>query len=460
MAKPTKISPFHLPSILRLEKNPLLALDLFRNPNPSPSTSRTPRFRYSARSYDLIITKLGKARMFPEMEEVLSQLLLDTRVSPREPLFCHVISFYGRARLADRAHHTFDQIPSFRCPRTIKSFNSLLDAFLQCRNLEAIRSLIRDVDAGEFNPDACTCNILIRAFPDSARFLFDEMRRRGIPPTVTTFGTLIAILCDKSKVHDAFRVKEMMLNSYNMEPNAHVYTTLIKALCNKNELDLALKLKEEMMSDKELGLDSAVYSTLIRAMFRAGRKGEVVDILEEMKKNGVKPDTVAYNAMIAGFCTDEKDFDAAFEVLNEMEKNGCKPDVVSYNIIIAGFCKEGRWREAYDLFDDMPRRECRRDVVSYRTLFEGLCNAREFKEAVLVFDEMLFKGYVPRAESLKKFLEGINGEGDGVSVESTLRRLVEVNALELSMWEKAVGDVLKDSQQGKIAELVDCLILD
>ena len=90
----------------------------------------------------------------------------------------------------------------------------------------------------------------------------------------------------------------------------------------------------------------------------------MVEVLEEMKQNKVKPDVVTYNAMIAGFC-DDKDFDASFEVVNEMERNGTKVDVVSYKTIISGFCKEGWWRDA-ELFEDMPRRECEPNVLTYK----------------------------------------------------------------------------------------------
>nr|CAD1843222.1 unnamed protein product [Ananas comosus var. bracteatus] len=471
MAKLTTISPFRLTSLLRLEKDPSLALTLFLNPNPNRNPappSRPPPtkpFRYTARSYDLVVRKLGKARMFPEMESVLDRLLADARVVPDEALFCGVIAFYGRARMATRARRAFDRIPSFRCRRTVRSLNSLLHALLQCGDLGAVRSLLVEFNAGEFAPDACTYNILIHAAAASgsignARDLFDEMRERGIKPSVVTFGTLITALCDNSMLHDAFRLKELMLESYNMKPNVYVYTTLIKALCKNTQMGLALKLKEEMLLDKELTLDSAVYSTLIRMLFRAGRKGEVVGILEEMKGKGIEPDTVTYNAMLAGFCEDEKDFEAAFEVLNEMERKKCRADVVSYNTIITGFCKQGRWREARELFEDMPRRECRPDVVTYRILFEGMCGAEEFMEAGRVLDEMVFRGYAPRAENVKTFVEGVVEKCDWVLVESSLWRLSKVNALDLSGWEKAICGVLKDFQQFKLVELVDSLSSD
>nr|GLL22731.1 putative pentatricopeptide repeat-containing protein At1g53330 [Ipomoea trifida] len=118
MEKLKKVSPFRLSSLIRLEKDPKLALQLFLNPNPGQTHNASP-IRYSLLSYDRIICKLGRAKMFDEMETILEKLKEDTRVIPKEVIFCNVISFYGRARMPERAIRTFHRIPDFRCPRTM-----------------------------------------------------------------------------------------------------------------------------------------------------------------------------------------------------------------------------------------------------------------------------------------------------------------------------------------------------
>ncbi|RWR85887.1 putative pentatricopeptide repeat-containing protein [Cinnamomum micranthum f. kanehirae] len=451
------ISPFRLSSLLRLQKNPNLALQLFQNPNPNSSPKP---FRYSFLSYNLIISKLARAKMFDEMEQILLQMKHEIRFSPKESLFCNIISFYGRSRSPDRALATFDRIPTFNCYRTVRALNSLLNALLKCRNLEKIREIRSHLDRYA-SPDACTYNILINASClsnslDDAWNLFDEMRRKGIRPNVVTFGTLVSALCRNSMLDEAFRLKKKMMRVFHVKPNVFVYTSLIKGLCEMGELDSAFKLKDEMLLDEKVGVDAAVYSPLIIALFRTGRKGEVVSILEEMKGNGCKPDTVTYNAIIAGFCN-EKDFVSAFGVLDEMLEKGCKPDVFSYNTIIAGFCKGGRLREAIDLFEDMPRRECPPDVVSYRMIFDGLCDGMEFKEAALILDEMLFKGYAPRLLSVDKFVEGLCCEGDLELLGMVINSLLKGNAIHVDIWKMVVNSICVKSTKLNAFELVDRL---
>ncbi|KAL6865219.1 hypothetical protein ACP4OV_016370 [Aristida adscensionis] len=443
----TKFSSYHLAAALRREPDPAAALRLFLSP---PAATPSAPFRYSLRCYDLIISKLAAARLFPAMESILSRLhaaaAATSNLRPREQLLCRVISAYGRARLPAAARRAFAH-PAFPEPRTARSLNALLHALLACRcPLRDLLSVCRDA---ALPPDACTYNILMRAAAEAgslehARLLFDEMLRRGIAPTVVTFGTVVAALCNADRLEEAFEVKEVMVRRFGVMPNGHVYTSLMKGLCRRGDVDAAVRLKEQMAGNAELVLDSGVYATLVRALFRVGRKGEVVGLLEEMKRRGILADTVVYNAMIAGFFEDEKNPDGAFAVLDDMQKSGCKADVLSYNTLVAGLCKLGRWRDASELVEDMPRRGCPPDVMTYRMLFDAMCAAGEFHEADQVLDEMVFKGFAPSKDGAKKFIQGIEKEGDAVLLESVLCRLANVRALESSGWEKAVGGVLND----------------
>ncbi|KAG9448198.1 hypothetical protein H6P81_014326 [Aristolochia fimbriata] len=451
-----KISPFRLSSLLRLEKSPAAALQLFENPCDAKS------FRYSRCSYDLIISKLGRAKMFEQMEKIIVQMKQETRFCPKEILFCNVISYYGRSRMTDAALRVYDSIPSFNCQRTAKSLNSLLNALLNCREFEKIEAIYANL--GHYAvPDACTYNILINACClngslDCAWSMFDEMRKKGIRPNVITFGTLISGLCSNLMLDEAFRLKEEMVRVFRVNPNVFVYTSLIKGLCKANKLDLAFKLKDELLMSSNTGLDSAVYSTLISALFKAGRQGEIVGTLDEMKQNGCKPDTITFNAMIAGFCC-ERDFASAFGILDLMRKERCRPDVISYNTIISGLCKAGRLTEARDVFEDMPRRECYPDVVTYRTLFGSLCEGNQLDETVVLLDEMLFKGFSPHPESVQKFLEALFRDGEMELLSSVLCNLVKHDTVTLDTWEMVIGMTCKNHVTLKASEFVDCLAI-
>ncbi|XP_042022062.1 putative pentatricopeptide repeat-containing protein At1g53330 [Salvia splendens] len=457
MKKKLMVSPFTLSSLLRREKDPKLALQLFLNPNPHHSNAKP--FRHSLLSYDLIISKLGRAKMFSEMEIVMENLKKDTRISPEEIIFCNIMTFYARSRLPSKALHLFDEIPSYRCRRTVKSVNTLLNGLLVCHEFDKMMEVYdRIEDYG--SPDACTYNILINAFCVmvdlvSARKVFDEMLRRGVEPNVVTFGTLINGLCANSELDAAFSLKRRMERDFKIRPNAHIYIALMKGLCRVFRLDEAIRLKGEMLR-KKVELVPAVYSTLISASFKANRKGEVSGLLEEMRGNGCKPDTITYNAMIHGYCK-ENEFGLAFGALSEMEKDGCKPDVISFNVIIGGLCRERKEGEAYDLLEDMPRRGCAPDVVAYRTVFDGFCDVKQFKEAASILDEMSFMGYAHHTSSVSKCVDALLIEENKELLLTYVFMLVKRNSLDRYIWKLVTCLLFKDSSLD-VQELFDGLI--
>lgn len=384
--------------------------------------------------------------MFTQMENILEKLKNDTRVIPEEVIFCNIITFYGRARLSYKALQVFDEIPSFRCQRTVKSVNTLLNSLLICREFEKMRETFCNIE-NYANPDACTYNILLnaccmRSDLEGAWKVFDEMRRRGVEPNLVTFGTLMKLLCANSDLGKAFSLRRRMEKDFKIKPNAHIYIALIKGLCKVYQLDKAIKLKNEMLR-KKVELDPAVYSTLISAFFKVGRKGEVSGLLDEMRRNGCKPDTVTYNAMIHGFCQ-AKEIDSAFGALNEMEKQGCKADVISYNVILRGLCREGKVGEANDLFEDMRRRKCVPDVVTFRTLFDGFCDVKQFKEAARLLDEIVFLGYAPHSSCVSKYLSELM-VGKNKELLACLFMLVKRDSIDRYMWRLVTCVLCKDN---------------
>ncbi|XP_050221852.1 putative pentatricopeptide repeat-containing protein At1g53330 [Mercurialis annua] len=441
--KPKSVSPFRLASLLRLQQDPNLALHLFQNPNPNPPSPTKP-FRHSLRCYDLIITKLGRAKMFHEMESILLQLKTQTKFSPKEPLFCHIFTFYGRAGLSGNARKLFDEMPQYRCERTIKSFNTMLNVLMNCKEFDAMRDHFGSIE----RPDSCSFNIMIRGLCSDGRAgdalkVFDEMKKRDLVPNMVTFGSLIYGLCLDFKLKEAFKLKDYMVKVHGVCPNEYVYASLIKGVCGIGEISLAFRLKDEMERNK-VTIDSAIYSTLINGLFKFGRKDEALGVLEEMKLKGCKPDTVTYNVLINGFCKG-KDFETAYKLLDEMSENGFKPDVISYNVILGELCKDGKSSEANDLFEDMPRRGCAPDVLSYRIRFDGLCDALEFKEAAFSLDEMIFKGFTPRSSSICKFVNKLCQERNMDLLWSVLNSLVKINAIDIDLWKMVVDVVIKEN---------------
>ncbi|KAF6144877.1 hypothetical protein GIB67_001888 [Kingdonia uniflora] len=80
------------------------------------------------------------------MVQIPDQMKHEYRFAPKEIMLCNMIAYYGRARLPKPVLRLFDEIPSFRCERTVRSLNCLLNALLNCKDFDRIREIYANVD--------------------------------------------------------------------------------------------------------------------------------------------------------------------------------------------------------------------------------------------------------------------------------------------------------------------------
>ncbi len=61
----------------------------------------------------------------------------------------------------------------------------------------------------------------------------------------------------------------------------------------------------------------------------------------------------------------------AEEVLWSMQKEGLKPDTVSFNTVLAGLVRAGDYLRAQQVYKEMGKQGCPRDYVTYRTMMRA-----------------------------------------------------------------------------------------
>ncbi|RRT67013.1 hypothetical protein B296_00029471 [Ensete ventricosum] len=142
MEKATKMSPFRLSSLLRLETNPQLALPTLAqsNPDSKPFEALPPQrpHRLQARQGAHIRGDGERPTRDEPRDSFWSQ------GSPLLPRHLLLRPSPNAGRLFGAAGPSVLQLPSPRCS-----------------DLEGVRSMCRDLDEYRLTPDACTYNVLI-----------------------------------------------------------------------------------------------------------------------------------------------------------------------------------------------------------------------------------------------------------------------------------------------------------
>lgn len=142
-----------------------------------------------------------------------------------------------------------------------------------------------------------------------ARKLFDQFEKGSIP-SILTYNTLIAGMCEEGELCEAGRLWDDMVEK-GCAPNSFTYNMLIKGFCNTGKAEEGIRILEEMLC-KGCSPGKSTYGMLIDGL--RGKEGEVTKVLSVAMSSG-KIDTDCWDIF---FATMIEDLDTGATVLEKI----------------------------------------------------------------------------------------------------------------------------------------------
>ncbi|KAK7262354.1 hypothetical protein RJT34_29923 [Clitoria ternatea] len=256
-----RFAPEELCSVIAGQVNPIVCLELFH------WASQQPRFPHDVSAFHVSIKKLGAAKMYQEMDDIVNQLLAVPSIG-WEALFNTIIYYFIEARKLTRAVNVLNHMKISRnlnccCRPSIKTYNILFAALLGRGNnsdinhvyMETIRCVFRKMVNDEVKTDIFSLNSMIKGYVlslhvNDALGIFHQM---GVgydcQPNSLTSDYLIHGLCAPRRTNDA---KE---SCYEMKakgfiPSSESYNSLINSLAMGVDIEEAVNYLWEM-TDKQ-----------------------------------------------------------------------------------------------------------------------------------------------------------------------------------------------------------------
>eukprot|EP00198_Chlamydomonas_reinhardtii_P000668 XP_001690003.1 predicted protein [Chlamydomonas reinhardtii] len=185
---------------------------------------------------------------------------------------------------------------------------------------------------GELCPDIVSYNTVIKACGNAGQ-VYCLMRRRGIEPSVATYGTLVCIAADAGA---SGRVIEVWgwLRASGLEVHVTCANAYLAALIKQGEWDAAVGF--------------------FRSLLRGG--------------SPCRPNTITFNTLMAG-CLDRGQPEQVLTLFHELQSVcGLAPSVSSYGHVVAAYGGLGRWEDAFNVVAFMyphlhPDTACHRAMI-------------------------------------------------------------------------------------------------
>ncbi|XP_073281956.1 pentatricopeptide repeat-containing protein At2g27800, mitochondrial-like [Primulina huaijiensis] len=287
---PHRFTPEELHDVIVVQDDPLVCLELFN------WASHQHRFRHSVCTYHVTIKKLGAAKWYEEMDNVVNQVLSVPSIGS-EALYNTMIYYFTEARKLVRAVNIYNHMRDSRkldCRPSFRTYNILFTALLSRGKNSYINHL----------------------YMETIRSLFKKMVDDGVEPDIFCLNCMIKGYVLSLHVNDALRIFHQMGVVYDCQPNSFSYDYLIYGLCAQ------------------------------------GRTNNARELCDKMKKSGFVPSSKSYNSLVNSLAL-QGEIDGAVEFLWEMAESERLPDFITYRTVLDEMSRQRSVRDAMRLLEKL-----------------------------------------------------------------------------------------------------------
>ncbi|CAK0812225.1 unnamed protein product [Prorocentrum cordatum] len=230
-------------------------------------------------------------------------------------------------------------------------------------------------------------------------YIVDRARRDGVPLNASKLGRNMKACIRLGSADAALTLFDQLLEE-GAAPDAH---HIAKPVSDKFFKLVADNLGAERMRADGLGLlelmqahglaPSIDTQNRLVVAWKSKLPESVLSYFHKMKNAGVEISRIAYHSILMSH--ERSDPSATLLLFNEMDKLEIKPDGVAYNAVMGACCKLGMRDEAEQLFMQMADRALVPDSKSYCIMLKVYASSNQLTRAMSIWETMRDQRFEP-----------------------------------------------------------------
>ncbi|KAL5581142.1 hypothetical protein UlMin_013584 [Ulmus minor] len=390
-----------------------------------------PEFDHDSRTYNSMMSILGKTKQFETMVSVLEEMGEKGLLTMET--FMIAIKAFAAAKERKKAVGMFELMKKYKFKVGVNTINCLLDTLGRAKLGKEAQALFEKLK-GRFTPNLQTYTVLLngwcrqRNLMEAGR-LWNEMIDLGFTPDIVAHNTMLEGLLRSHKRSDAIKFFEVM-KATGPRPNIRSYTILIRDFCKQGKMKEAVECFDELLESGNQP-DAAVYTCLMTGFGNQKNMDMVYELFKVMKEKGCPPDGRMYNALIK-LMTSRKMPDDAAKIYKRMIQSGIKPTVHTYNMLMKSYFLTRNFESGRAVWDEMIQQGFCPDDNSYTVFIGGLIREGRSGEACKYLEEMIEKGMKAPQLDYNKFAADFSRAGRPDMLEELSQKMKFAGKFEVS----------------------------
>ncbi len=171
------------------------------------------------------------------------------------------------------------------------------------------------------------------------KIVFTKLSDQKVPLDGHVFSILVECCLKEGNLDEAVGIIELMEPNFGVKASSVIFNVGLKVLRQLRKWEDAWRLYQTMKLAKwkNAGVtpDQFTYSILMGCCNESQQFNKCVEVYEEMKREKkVQPNHPVFTQLISAYGSGLGDLDKAFSVLDEMKRNGVKPDIVTLDALV------------------------------------------------------------------------------------------------------------------------------
>ncbi|KAL4185955.1 hypothetical protein AMTRI_Chr10g233440 [Amborella trichopoda] len=299
-------------------------------------------------TWNSIISGFVQNEMYPQAEKAFSKMLR-TGFEPNSVTITCMLQAFADANELGFARQLHGHIIKMEPVQDTQVWNSLLDVYAKCGQIEEAVLLFKKISSGSRNPvpwNSMLSGYFLHGCFDAAIEMFEEMKVSGVEPTVITWNTLIS-----GCVRNGFLGKsiELLLKMQvaRIRPDASSLSSILPAIANMASLRLAKQIHGYAIRSNCFSL-KVVSNSLLDTYTKCGSLKDGIHVF-----NGIyEPDLVSFTAMIAGYAA-HGDCKEALDLFSLMKELDIRPTSMTFTAILCACVHVGDLKSSEEIFNSM-----------------------------------------------------------------------------------------------------------
>nr|GMC60157.1 pentatricopeptide repeat-containing protein At4g39620, chloroplastic [Ipomoea batatas] len=331
----------------------------------------------------LLFEELGKSDKWLQCLEVFRWMQRQRWYIADNGVYSKLISVMGRKGQTRMAMWLFSEMRNSGCRPDTSVYNSLISAHLHSK--DKAKALAKAV--GYFDkmkgmercmPNVVTYNILLRAFAqardvEKVNDLFKDLEESVVTPDIFTFNGVMDAYGKNGMIKEMESVLTRM-KRYKLKPDVITFNLLVDAYGRKQEFEKMEQVFKSLLRSKEKPTNPT-FNSMITNYGKARLRDKAEGIFQKMTDMGYKPSYITYECLIMtyGRCDSVS---RARDIFDEMVETEKEKKVSTLNSMLDVYCMNGLTMEAQMLFESIHHSKIFPiDSSTYKLLYKAYTKA-------------------------------------------------------------------------------------